>query len=58
MMGIVGSCVDKASSIDWHALGNGDLSIYATNLNSSILYLALKSIPTELLGLEPQTHHG
>ena len=49
---------DKASSIDWHALENDDLSIYVTNLNSSILSLAKKCIPTELLGVKLQTHHG
>ena len=36
---------DKASSVDWHALENDDLYIYATNLNSTILSLAKECIP-------------
>ena len=30
---------EKASSIDWHALENDDISVYASNLNTIFLYM-------------------
>ena len=35
----------KASSIDWLALENDDISLYASNLNSTILSLTKECIP-------------
>ena len=37
----------KASSIDWHALENDDISLYASNLNSTILFLTKECIPNK-----------
>ena len=36
---------EKASSIDWHALENDDISFYASNLNTTILSLTKECIP-------------
>ena len=38
---------EKASSIDWHALENDDISLYASNLNSTILSLTKECIPNK-----------
>ena len=38
---------EKASSIDWHALENDDTSLYASNLNSTILSLTKECIPNK-----------
>ena len=43
--GYVGLLREKASSIDWHALENDDISLYASNLNSTILSLTKECIP-------------
>ena len=38
---------EKASFIDWHALENDDISLYASNLNSTILSLTKECIPNK-----------
>ena len=38
---------EKASSFDWHALENDDISLYASNLNSTILSLTKECIPNK-----------
>ena len=38
---------EKASSIDWRALENDDISLYASNLNSTILSLTKECIPNK-----------
>ena len=38
---------EKASSIDWHTLENDDISLYASNLNSTILSLTKECIPNK-----------
>ena len=36
---------EKASYIDWHALENDDISVHASNLNTTILSLTKERIP-------------
>ena len=43
--GKVGLLREKAPSIDWHALENDDISVYASNLNTTILSLTKECIP-------------
>ena len=45
--GNFGLLPEKASSIDWHALENDDISLYASNLNSTILSLTKECIPNK-----------
>ena len=40
---------EKASSIYWHALENDDISLYASNLNSTILSLTNECIPNKYI---------
>ena len=40
---------EKASSIDWHALEDDDISLYASNLNATILSLTKEFIPNKNL---------